>query len=73
SYDAGLTGLDIAKAIAPSLAKRSIAVKLDGVVTDLGDPILNDAAIEFVSRESAEALELIRHDAAHVMAEAVQK
>uniref|UniRef100_UPI0013D158A5 TGS domain-containing protein n=2 Tax=Enterobacteriaceae TaxID=543 RepID=UPI0013D158A5 len=41
SYDAGLTGLDIAKAIAPSLAKRSIAVKLDGVVTDLGDPILN--------------------------------
>ncbi|MBN8945238.1 MAG: threonine--tRNA ligase [Rhizobiales bacterium] len=73
SYDAGLSGLDIAKAIAPSLAKRSIAVKLDGVVTDLGDPILNDAAIEFVSRESAEALELIRHDAAHVMAEAVQK
>ncbi|MGL4287427.1 MAG: threonine--tRNA ligase [Phreatobacter sp.] len=73
SYDAGSTGLDVAKAIAPSLAKRSIAVKLDGVVADLSDPILKDAAIEFVSRESAEALELIRHDAAHVMAEAVQK
>ncbi|QCI68114.1 threonine--tRNA ligase [Phreatobacter stygius] len=73
SYDAGATGLDVAKAIAPSLAKRSIAVKLDGVVTDLSDPILRDANIEFLSRESAEALELIRHDAAHVMAEAVQK
>jgi threonyl-tRNA synthetase len=73
SYDAGMTGLDVAKAIAPSLAKRSIAVKLDGVVTDLSDPIERDAKIEFVTRESAEALELIRHDAAHVMAEAVQK
>jgi threonyl-tRNA synthetase len=73
SYAAGVTGLDVAKAIAPSLAKKSIAVKLDGVVTDLADPIQRDARIEFVTRESAEALELIRHDAAHVMAEAVQK
>jgi threonyl-tRNA synthetase len=73
SYDAGVTGLDVAKAIAPSLAKKSIAVKLDGVVTDLSDPIAGNARIEFVTRESPEALELIRHDAAHVMAEAVQK
>jgi threonyl-tRNA synthetase len=73
SYDAGVTGLDVAKAIAPSLAKKSIAVKLDGVVTDLSDPIPGDAKIEFVTRDSPEALELIRHDAAHVMAEAVQK
>jgi threonyl-tRNA synthetase len=73
AYDAGVTGLDVAKAIAPSLAKRSIAVKLDGVVTDLSDPIGGDARIEFVTRDSPEALELIRHDAAHVMAEAVQK
>ncbi|MCZ0734111.1 threonine--tRNA ligase [Phreatobacter sp. AB_2022a] len=73
SYDAGLSGLDVAKSIAPSLAKRALAVKLDGVVTDLSDPIARDARIEFVTRESEEALELIRHDAAHVMAEAVQK
>ena len=73
SYDAGMSGLDVAKSIAPSLAKRALAVKLDGVVTDLSDPIARDARIEFVTRESDEALELIRHDAAHVMAEAVQK
>ncbi|CEJ12674.1 Threonine--tRNA ligase [bacterium YEK0313] len=73
SYDVGLSGLDVAKSIAPSLAKRALAVKLDGVVTDLSDPIARDARIEFVTRESDEALELIRHDAAHVMAEAVQK
>ncbi len=73
SYDAGVSSLDVAKAIAPSLAKRSIAAKLDGVVVDLSDPIPGDAKIEFITRESPEALELIRHDAAHVMAEAVQK
>jgi threonyl-tRNA synthetase len=73
SYDAGVSSLDVAKAIAPSLAKRSIAAKLDGVVVDLTDPIPGDARIEFVTRDSPEALELIRHDAAHVMAEAVQR
>jgi threonyl-tRNA synthetase len=73
SYDAGVSSLDVAKSIAPSLAKRSIAAKLDGVVVDLSDPIPGDAKIEFITRESPEALELIRHDAAHVMAEAVQK
>ncbi len=73
SYDAGVSSLDVAKAIAPSLAKRSIAAKLDGVVVDLSDPIPGDARIEFVTRDSPEALELIRHDAAHVMAEAVQR
>ncbi len=66
------TGLDVAKAIAPSLAKRSVAMILDGALADLSDPIDNDAAIEFISRDDPRALELIRHDAAHVMAEAVQ-
>jgi threonyl-tRNA synthetase len=66
------TGLDIAKGISPSLAKRTVAMALDGVVTDLADPIPSDAKIEFISREDARALELIRHDAAHVLAEAVQ-
>ena len=66
------TGLDIAKSISPSLAKRTVAMALDGVVGDLADPIGQDANIEFIARDDARALELIRHDAAHVLAEAVQ-
>ena len=68
----GATGLDIAKGISPSLAKRTVAMALDGVLADLNDPIERDAKIEFISREDPRALELIRHDAAHVLAEAVQ-
>ena len=67
-----ITGLDIAKGISPSLAKRTVAMALDGAVADLGDPIAHDAKIEFINRDDARALELIRHDAAHVLAEAVQ-
>src|SRR4030081_2470066 len=66
------TGLDIAKGISPSLAKRTVAMALDGVVSDLADPIQHDAKIEFINRDDPRALELIRHDAAHVLAEAVQ-
>ncbi len=68
----GTTGLDVAKGISPSLAKRTVAMQLDGVLADLIDPITNDAQINFLSRTDPAALELIRHDAAHVMAEAVQ-
>src|SRR6202008_3022427 len=71
-YPDNITGLDIAKCISPSLAKRTVAMALDGVLTDLNDPIERDAKIEFVTREDPRALELIRHDAAHVLAEAVQ-
>ncbi|MBV9348830.1 MAG: threonine--tRNA ligase [Pseudolabrys sp.] len=71
-YPQGTTGLDIAKGISPSLAKRTVAMALDGALADLSDPIEKDAKIEFVSREDPRALELIRHDAAHVLAEAVQ-
>ncbi|MGZ5855545.1 MAG: TGS domain-containing protein, partial [Xanthobacteraceae bacterium] len=66
------SGLDIAKGISPSLAKRTVAMALDGKVVDLAEKIDHDARIEFLSREDPRALELIRHDAAHVMAEAVQ-
>jgi threonyl-tRNA synthetase len=68
----GTTGLEIAKSISPSLAKRTVAMQLDGVLADLSDPIGKDAAINFVARTDPAALELIRHDSAHVMAEAVQ-
>jgi threonyl-tRNA synthetase len=71
-YPRGITGLDIAKGISPSLAKRTVAMALDGALADLADPIDHDAKIEFVSRDDSRALELIRHDCAHVLAEAVQ-
>jgi threonyl-tRNA synthetase len=71
-FPEGTTGLDIAKGISPSLAKRTVAMALDGSVMDLANPIAHDAKIEFLSREDPRALELIRHDAAHVLAEAVQ-
>jgi threonyl-tRNA synthetase len=69
---AGSTGLDVAKSIAPSLAKRTVAMIVNGTLADAADPIPADATIKFVSRGDPEALELIRHDAAHVLAEAVQ-
>ncbi len=71
-FQKGTTGLDIARGISPSLAKRTVAMALDGVVVDLADPVEHDAKIEFLNREDPRALELIRHDCAHVLAEAVQ-
>jgi threonyl-tRNA synthetase len=71
-FEAGVTGVDIAKGISPSLLKRTVAMALDGTVTDLADPISKDAKIEFIGRDDPRALELIRHDCAHVLAEAVQ-
>src|ERR1700722_2281909 len=71
-YPPNTTGLDIAKGISPSLAKRTVAMALDGKVADLSDPIDRDAKIEFLTRDDPRALELIRHDTAHVLAEAVQ-
>ena len=73
-FEPGVTGLQIAESIAKSLAKKCLAMVVDGVETDLADPISRDATLRFVTRDDrAEALELIRHDAAHVMAEAVQE
>src|SRR5262249_38510606 len=71
-YPPNTTGLDIAKSTSASLAKRSVATALDGNLAGLADPIEHDARIEFLTRDDPRALELIRHDAAHVLAEAVQ-
>ncbi len=71
-YPNGTTGLDIAKGISPSLAKRTVAMALDDTVADLADPIERNAKIEFLTRDDKRSLELIRHDCAHVLAEAVQ-
>ncbi|WP_068085437.1 threonine--tRNA ligase [Polycladidibacter stylochi] len=72
-YDAGTTGFDVAGSISKSLQKKALAIALDGEMRDLADPISADAAIEIITRDDPRALELIRHDAAHVMAEAVQE
>ncbi|HEX9167861.1 MAG TPA: threonine--tRNA ligase [Roseiarcus sp.] len=72
AYEAGVSGFDIARSISPSLAKRAVAAVRDGELVDLTDSIDKDSALEFIARDDPRALELIRHDAAHVLAEAVQ-
>jgi threonyl-tRNA synthetase len=72
AYEAGISGFDIARSISPSLAKRTVAAVRDGELVDLADPIDKDSALELIARDDPRALELIRHDAAHVLAEAVQ-
>jgi threonyl-tRNA synthetase len=71
-YAAGTTGTAIAGGISPSLLKRTVAMALDGELHDLNEPITADARIELLNREDPRALGLIRHDCAHVLAEAVQ-
>ncbi|GAB5461184.1 threonine--tRNA ligase [Hoeflea alexandrii] len=71
-YPAGTTGREVAESISKSLAKKAVAIALDGELTDLSDPV-RDGALEIVTRTDPRALELIRHDTAHVMAEAVQE
>lgn len=72
TYTAGVTGMVIAESISKSLAKAVIAVRINGEICDLSLPIERDASVALIKREDEAALELIRHDAAHVMAEAVQ-
>jgi threonyl-tRNA synthetase len=69
----GATGADLARAIGPGLAKAALAVKYDGRVADLAAPLPDGQRVEIVTDRSPEALELIRHDAAHVMATAVME
>lgn len=72
SYPAGVTGHEIAESISKSLAKASIAVNINGQVSDLFLPIEQNSSVGLIRRQDPEALDLIRHDAAHVLAEAVQ-
>lgn len=71
-FDGPVTGAELAAAIGPGLAKAALAIKIDGEVLDLSRSIDVDNAVEIVTRRSDDALDLIRHDTAHVMAEAVQ-
>ena len=72
-YSKPVTGADIAADIGPGLAKAALAVRVDGHMRDLAAPVNGDAEIAIVTGKDADALELLRHDAAHVMAEAVQE
>jgi len=69
----GVTGAEVAADIGPGLAKAALAVKVDGEIRDLGRPIDADSALAIITIKDEDALELIRHDAAHVLAEAVQE
>ncbi|UXN69016.1 threonine--tRNA ligase [Devosia neptuniae] len=74
-YARGTTGTTVVEGISKSLAKKTVAMRWNGVLSDLSDPLEEDGRIEFVTRDSGskDVLELIRHDTAHVLAEAVQE
>jgi threonyl-tRNA synthetase len=73
SFDAGVTASDVAASISPSLAKKAISATVNGAHFDLQWPIISDASIAIhTMQDDAQALELIRHDLAHIMARAVQ-
>jgi threonyl-tRNA synthetase len=71
-FDGPVTGAAVAASIGPGLARAALAMKLDGAPVDLATTIERDAGVTFITRRDPEALEMIRHDAAHVLAEAVQ-
>ena len=72
-FDQPASGLEIAERISKKLAKQALAVKADGNLTDVYLPLTDGTTVEIITRDHEDALELIRHDAAHVMAEAVQE
>lgn len=71
-YEAGITPLAIAEGISKGLAKKAVAAKVDGAWWDLTRPLPGSARLELVTRDSADGLEVLRHDAAHILAQAVQ-
>jgi threonyl-tRNA synthetase len=73
TFPKGITGKELAETISKSLAKKAVAMSVNGRLADLVDPIETDAEVKILTRNDPEALELIRHDAAHVLAEAVQE
>src|SRR6201985_2276697 len=72
-FKKGITGSEIAAAIGPGLAKAALILEVDGKEWDLFRPIENDAQIRIVTKKDEKSLELIRHDAAHLLAMAVQE
>jgi len=73
AFDSTTTGADVAASIGKSLARDAVAIRVDGQLWDLTRDIQADAAVEIITRDSEEGLEILRHDAAHVLAEAVKE
>ena len=73
TYEAAVTGFDIAQSISKSLAKKAAVIKVNNELWDLTRPIETNARVEIITRDQPEALEVYRHDAAHVLAQAVQE
>ena len=73
SYPGPVSGTTLAADIGPGLAKAALLLRVDGELVDLATVIDHDAKVEIITRKSDEALDLLRHDCAHVMAEAVQE
>ena len=71
-FDGPVTGTTVAAGIGPGLAKAALAMRVDGALQDLSRTIERDANVVFVTRRDPDALDLIRHDTAHILAEAVQ-
>src|SRR6516165_4269448 len=72
-FDAPITGREVASTIGPGLARAAIAIRVDGKPCDLATVIDRDAAVAVIARDTPDGLEILRHDAAHVMAEAVKE
>ncbi|MFP6835556.1 MAG: TGS domain-containing protein, partial [Pseudomonadales bacterium] len=72
-FDGPVTGTEVAADISKSLAKAALAVRVDGDLQDIYLPIEADAAGEIITRDSQPGVELLRHDAAHILAEAVKE
>ena len=72
-YPSDMTGLALAQSISNSLAKKAVAYSMDGVLRDMSDPLQTSGEVQIITRDDPRALELIRHDCAHVLAEAVQE
>jgi threonyl-tRNA synthetase len=73
TLDVPATGMDVAISIGPGLAKAALAIRVDGALRDLSREIEGDAAIEIVTARDADGVEILRHDAAHVLAQAVKE
>ena len=73
TLDAGATVADVAASIGAGLAKAALAGKIDGNLVDLTTPVHDGAAVEIITAKSPEALHILRHSCAHIMAEAVQE
>lgn len=73
SFEAGVTGRDVAASISNSLAKRALAAKIDGELVDLNAPINEGGAIEIVDPKHEDALGILRHSTAHLMAQAMKR